>query len=277
MKDGFRRMRNLRISRTSNCIIAVLTMLVALSASATSARVLLCFPGGPGSTEQAQPIVDEFLGHLASLTGWDDVNGTYINNMRDCRATMKAHPASVVMVPLDLFLAERKAWKLTANAALQNEETAGSYHLVALPGTTMESLSGKVVQTGLKASDTFLSRVAFDSKVDVTKSFTLERTRSARKAVKNAVKGKAAAAILNDIQFKALQSSAKYSKLTSLLAGPTLPGAIVANTGEKDDTLHKALLGVCKKHAEACKKMRITGFETVDSEKLSTLEKSLNK
>ena len=271
---GFRHMKNLRIHHLA---ILIAISFTAQSASANSAHVLLCFPGGPGSTEQAQPIVDEFLAHLAVLAGWDNVKGTYINNMRECRAAMKTDtPATVVMVPLDLYLAERESWKLHASASLQNKETAGAYHLVALPGTTLEGLRDQPVQTGLKASDPFLTRVAFDGKVDVKTAFKLERTRSARKAVKNVVKQKTSAAILNDVQFNALQSSPKYSTLVSIVAGPTLPGAIVASVGSKSDTLTTALISVCKKHAEACKKMRITGFSDVDASTLSALEKKLN-
>ena len=104
IRMGSRHMKNLRIHHLA---ILIAMSFTAQSASATSAHVLLCFPGGPGSTEQAQPIVDEFLAHLAVLAGWDNVNGSYINNMRECRAAMKTDtPATVVMVPLDLYLAE---------------------------------------------------------------------------------------------------------------------------------------------------------------------------
>ena len=271
-------MKSLRLGQIHLLAVILITSFITSTASAASAQVLLCFPGGPGSTEQAQPIVDEFLGHLASLAGWDDVKGKYINNMSECRAAMTtSQPATMVMVPLDLYLTRRKAWKMNASAALQNKETAGSYHIVALPGTTLEGLRGKAVQTGLKANDAFLTKVAFDNKVDVKTAFNLERTRSARKSVKNVVKQKTSAAILNNVQFNALKSSKKYSTLVSIATGPSLPGAIVASIGAPDDALQSALINVCKKHTEACEKMRITGFSAIDAKTLSTLEKKLNQ
>ena len=271
-------MKNVLTHRRYLAALACVMLLVTSTANAKTTHLLLCFPGGPGSTEQAQPIVDEFIGHLAALAGLSDVSGTYINNMRNCKAAMKAEAgASVIMVPLSVYLGERANWKLSAVATLQNKETAGSYHIVAQPGTTLEALKSQVVQSGLKESDGFLSKVAFKGQVDVGSAFTFERTRSARKAVKNVVKGKASAAILNDVQFNALKSSPKYSKLVSILAGPSLPGAIVADVGGSNTSLSAALMRICQEKKDACNKMRITGFTTVDAQQLIGLEKSLKE
>ena len=247
----------------------VLLALTPMSASAET-HVLLCCPGGPGSTADAQPIVDRFLTKLSALAGWDSAKGSYYNNMKACEGEMKASP-SVVMVPLDIYLKERAAWKLQPAAVLTNKETSGSYHLVANKGTTLASLAGKTVATALKTDPQFLSRVAFDGKVDVA-GFTLSSTRSAFKAIKNVVKGKADAVILDDVQYNSLKGEKWAEGLEAVVSGPSLPGAIVAGVGSTPAKLAASLEQVCKDDQALCKDMRITGFGKVDTAKLTALE-----
>ncbi len=258
----------------------LLVTAVALAAAAIPAqrahgadtRVLLCFPGGPGSTADAQPVVDRFLTKLAALAGWSAATGAYYNDMATCRAQMKAAPASVVIVPLDIYLASHTAWKLTPVSTLKNEETAARYHVVGKAGTTLDSLKGQAVLTGLKEGARFLSKIGFHGKVDVSTDFKLERTRSALRAAKNVAKGKAVAAILNDNQLKSCQKTPRFKDLVPLVSGPELPGAIVAGVGSAPPKLAAALKTVCTDDAKLCKDMRIKGFVAVDTKQLVTLQ-----
>ncbi|MFT5430214.1 MAG: hypothetical protein ACI9OJ_000887, partial [Myxococcota bacterium] len=189
--------------RVTPLLFFAFAVLLAGGASADT-RVLLCFPGGPGSTEQAQPIVDEFLAKLAPAAGWTTATGNYTNDMDACKKAMAEGGAQVVMLPLDVYLAERSAWKLSPVATLANKETASKYHIVAKAGVTAEKLKGATVSTGLSASDSFLSRIAFNGAFDCAGDFKLKRERSALSAIKNVARGKVEAAIVNDVEQKAL-------------------------------------------------------------------------
>ncbi|MFT7621305.1 MAG: hypothetical protein ACI9WU_000466 [Myxococcota bacterium] len=256
-------------------LIALSVLFFAQTASASDARFLLCFPGGPGSTADAQPVVDKFLGKLASLTGWSGATGTYMNDLADCARQFEAAPPTVVMVPLHVYLAKRTAWKLAAVSTMQNKETSGRYHIVAKKGATLESLKGQKLATGLKADARFFSRVAFANKVDVATHFEMSKTRSALRAVKNVAKGKVAAALVDDVQLSALDGLPMAKDLAPVLSGPALPGAIVAAVSGDQAKLAGALETLCSKDAALCKEMRITGFSRVDTNQLSELEKQL--
>lgn len=257
-------------------LFLVSVTLTARPADAAEKRVLLCFPGGPGNTADAQPIVDKFLTKLAELAGWDKASGTYFNDMSACKKAFGSAPGpQVMMVPLDVYLASRGQWKLTPVATLKNEEASGRFHLVAKSGTTLADLKGKRVLTGLRASGRFLSKVAFDGKVDVETHFTLTRKRSGFGAVKRVARGRAEAAILDDNQYRALKDLPFAKDLSAVLSGPELPGAIVAGVGSSPSKLAPALAKVCTSAPALCKDMRITGFGTCDTAKLATLEKQL--
>lgn len=239
--------------------------------------VLFCFPGGPGSTQDAQPVVDQFLDKLAPLAGWSAVSGTYYNDMTQCRDQFTRAKPDVVIVPLDIFLARRATWKLSAVSALQNRETSSRYHLVARKGATLASLKGQKLLTGLKAAAKFFSRVGFGGRVDLERDFDFGRTRSPLRAVKNVAKGKAAAALLDDVQQRSLDGLPMARDLVTVLSGPELPGAIVAGVGLAPPRLGAALATVCKQEREACKEMRITGFAPVNAKRLLELEQQLSQ
>ena len=262
--------------RTSINLLVAITLLAAPAALAET-RVLLCFPGGPGTTEQAQPVVDQFLSKLAAQAGWDKASGAYYNDMARCAAEIKAGKADVAMIPLDVYLAQRGAWKLAPVAKLANKETAGQYHIVAKKGATLDSIKGQQLSTGLKASDSFLTRVALESRVDVSKDFKVKRRRSALKSVKDVAKGKAAAALLDDVAQKALDGLPMAKDLVTVLSGPELPGAIVAGVGSTPSKLGEALLSLCTAHRSTCDEMRVKSFKKVDVTRLTELEKKLTQ
>ncbi len=242
------------------------------TASATDVKFLLCFPGGPGSTADAQPVVDAFLKALAGQAGWGSASGTYTNDLAQCQSG--AGGAGVVVLPLDLYLQQHTAWRLTPVATLTNKETASRYHVVTKKGTTLDALKGKPVSTAIPASDAFLSRVGFDGKLDVSKDIALSRVRTALKALKDLDKGVVSAVLLDDVQQKALAGLPFAASLETVLSGAALPGAIVASVGAVQG-LGPALTGLCSKATKVCDDMRITGFQPIDAAALAALGKKL--
>jgi hypothetical protein len=249
--------------------------LLAATAMAADASVVLCFPGGPGSTDDAQPVVDRFMAKLSKQMGWKKAKGAYFNQMSACKSAYKDRGATVVMLSLNLFLENRAAWKLTPVAVLTNSETSGQFHIVSKRAACENCLTGQTVATGLKASDRFLSKVAFDGRIAVGKDFQLKRTRSPIRAIKSLVRDKVIAAIVNDIQMRSLKGLPGTSEIKTILSGPKLPGAIVASVGKASKGLQKALLSFCKTEKALCKEMRITGFGKVNSVQLKSLGKKL--
>jgi hypothetical protein len=261
-----------------NRTIPLLVVAFALGASsvlAADTRVVLCFPGGPGSTTDAQPTVDRFLARLDKEMGWKSSKGKYFNSMAACRNAYKDLAPTMVMVPLHVYLSTRAAWKLTPVAILQNKETSGQFHILTKNAACQNCLTGATVSTGLQVSDRFLSKVAFDGKVAVGKSFTVKRTRSPMRAIKLVVNGKAIAVIVDDVVKRSLEGLPLAQGLRAIVTGPQLPGAVVATVGKAPRKLAAVLTGLCKADRALCKEMRITRFGNVDPARLLALEKKL--
>lgn len=262
-------------------IVSLMALAVLLcappQAAAEEVKVLLCFPGGPGSTEDAQPIVDRFLGRVATLAGWAKASGTYCNDMTACQQAREDGAPQAVILPLDVYLANRARWNLTPVAALQNKEITGRYHVIVQKGKTLEAVKGQTLITSLKSAASFLSRVAFEGKISVETDFQFSRVRSPIRAIRNVVDGKAAAAILDDNQRRSLDGLPMAAEITVALSGRELPGAIVAGVGGVPTNLAAALTAVCAQHARECEEMRITGFAAVDAAQLTELEQQLSQ
>ncbi|HIA02461.1 MAG TPA: hypothetical protein EYN66_11205 [Myxococcales bacterium] len=256
-------------------LLVLIFTLTVTAATAGDASVVLCFPGGPGSTADAQPVVDRFMAQLSKEMGWKDAKGVYFNQMSTCKHAYKDHAATLVMVPLNVYLEVRTSWKLNPIVLMNNKESSGQFHVITKTASCSGCLKGQTVTTGLKMSNNFLSRVAFDGKLQVGKGFTLKRTRSPIRAIKSVLKDKAIAAIVNDAQRRSLKGLPGTEEINTIISGPKLPGAIVASVGKPAPALKKVLLGLCKAQKELCKEMRITGFGKVDSARLKSLEEKL--
>ena len=244
-------------------------------AFAQDVSFLLCFPGGPGSSTDAKPVVDAFLGALKQSAGWTSVKGDYVNDAATCQAAMAAGGASVVVLPLDVYLERNTAWKLQPVATLANTETASRYHVLAKKGVTLEALKGQKIASGLAASAGFLGRVGFDGKVDLNGGASFVKARTALKALKDLDKGEVQAAIIDDVQQKALQGLPLAQTLETVLSGPELPGAIVSAVGAPVKGLSEALASVCEKSPKICADMRVNRFAPEDGAVLADLAKKL--
>ena len=242
----------------------------------TSTSFVLCIPGGPGSTVDAQSVVDRFLNTLRDGTDLGPAAGAYYTDFASCAQALKK-PADkrFVMIPLNVYLRERKAWQLRALVQVDTAKTSGQYHVVAPKGETLESLRGKRWVTGLKLKAPFLSRVAFDGRVALAPE-GLKHLRSSLSAIKRVAKGRADVVIVDDLQRKSMASLPIANELVVVHSGPDLPEAIVAVVGaSKTKKLKKALLSLCQKHKALCTELRVTRFRAVTDKQLTQLEQKL--
>jgi hypothetical protein len=247
------------------------------TAHAAQTKVLLCFPGGPGTTQDAQPIVDRFVARLAPLAGWGSAAGRYVNSRAACEREMRAG-YQVLMAPLDVYLERRVQWGLKAASELKTTQTSGQFHVLAKAGVTMASLAGQKVITPLKITPNFLVKIAFPIQAATVRALQISSVRSAYRAIKNVARDKAAAAIINDIQKRSLKGLKMAQGLAVIHSGARLPGALVAGTGGKvPGNLAKALRTLCQQDKKICKDMRLTGFKPVNAALLIRLEKQLGR
>ena len=264
----------------NHCLFGiVLLALVSISASVSaqvSTSFVLCIPGGPGSTADAQPVVDRFLKQVNERVNLGTTEAAYYTDFASClQQVRKAAANRIVMVPLDVYLRERQAWQLRSVVQVDTAKTSGQYHVVASKGETLASLQGKRWVTGLKLDAPFLSRIALDGAV-VLPSDGFKKVRSSLSAIKRVAKGRADVVIVDDLQRKSMASLPIAKELAVIYSGPDLPEAIVAVAGKTPaKKLKKALLSLCQDHKSLCADLRITRFKSVDDKRLQALEKKL--
>ena len=85
--------------------IAVLVALLTGAKASSPVALVVCAPGYPGNTEQAQPTMDAFAGNVESRAGWKKgrLTATYYETADAGVEAMKAADAAVALVPLSLF------------------------------------------------------------------------------------------------------------------------------------------------------------------------------
>lgn len=141
--------------------------------------VLICDVGGPGTPEQAQPVVDTFLRHFEKSGGWKSgaLTGAYRNEAKACRKYIDEHAPSLVAVDLPTYLEQRKEWELEPLAHM-GEASAKRYHLLTREGAhkDLAALAGKTLVSPLAAHPRFLSRIVLAGRVK-DDHFKLERIR----------------------------------------------------------------------------------------------------
>src|SRR5689334_2966686 len=104
--------------RTSILPAIFLASAVAAATAPKPVTLVICAPGYPGTTKEAQPSVDVLAGAVSHAAGWPPARlaAEYFESENEGIARLKAATPSFAMVPLPFYLAHAKALKLTAKA-----------------------------------------------------------------------------------------------------------------------------------------------------------------
>ena len=250
------------------------------ASASTPLRVLICYPGGPGSAEEAAPRLTEVFGRVASLAGWEAgrIEAGYLNNADACAVYLREKKPQVAIFSLGMFLADGE--RLRSVPVLEVVPVGGEaerFHVVVEsdPATSIAELGGKVLAGELLGEPAFLSRVVFKGDIDVARHFTLEHTRTALRAIKLVHGGRAAAALLDSRTFVELRTLPFGADFREVFVSDPLPGWPVVALGDAAPgdrladgdrrALVDALLKVCADDdgRRICEQVRLGGFRAV--------------
>lgn len=231
--------------------------------------VLICDVGGPGTPEQAQPVLDKFLRHLEKSGGWraGSLGGAYRNSEAACQAYIDEHQPALVGIDLPTYLRQRKSWHLQPLAHMGKAD-AKRYYLLTRKGTfkTLAELKGKTLITSLARSKRFLQRVVFDNKVSPD-YFHLETVSRPLKGLRRVGRGRAAATLVDETAYAYLDQLDLPSELVAVYRSSPMPGLTLTttNSGDKNKQLTRriasALPKLCRGDgAELCKTFGVGEF-----------------
>lgn len=228
--------------------------------------MLVCFPGGPGSTTDASERLRAFFARLQEVSGLQ-VKGEYHNTREACDRYIKDRSPTIAMFPYAELVAWHEALKLVPVAQVTRQGRGDNrYYVVAKKGTALDALKGKALMTAVGADLPVISKVGFGAKLDVEAHFQVKPVATALKAIKALAKGEVDAALLDANEYKSLQSLPNASELEAVATSDPLPGAPVVVMGEGAaiaGKLREALPKVCE-DAKACEAIEVERIAPAD-------------
>jgi len=253
-------------------------LIVAAATSAGSATLVVCAPGYPGSTAEAQPAMDDFSEAVTRAAGWSDgaFDAVYFETEDGGLARLAEPDADLAMVTLPFFLEHRKELDLRpiALAVPAGREPLEPWTLVTgvakvrqpsdLEGWRIVSLAGH--------SPRFVRGPALDGWGELPAGAEISFSGAVLSSLRRAAKGEPVAVLLDAEQAAALDRLPFADDLEVVHRSRPLPVSVVCSVGNRLgktelDVVGEALLGLDERvaAADALAGVRLDRFELPDT------------
>lgn len=254
-------------------------LLASSAAEAKPLRMLICVPGGPGSTQDAAERMQKFFDAFKATTQLE-LTGEYHTSEAACEKFMAAGKPDLALFPYRTFFGQRAEWQLVPVAQFVREGQGDNrYYLLANKGASLDSLQGaKLMSPHLKES-ALLSKVGFEGKVDLDSGFEAKRG-SAIKAIKSLAKGKVSAIVLDEREYNSISATPFNGQFEVVLTSVPLPVAPLSVFGGDEKLaakLRASLPGMCKSSPDACKPLEVIELKPAAPAEYDPLQQLLTK
>lgn len=250
--------------------------------------LVFCAPGYPGTTEEAQPRMDDIAAALAESAGWkaDGFKAVYFPQEKAGLARLAEPDVVLALVPLPFFLAHEATLKLAPKLAVvqQGLEATQAWTLVAKKGALKSAadLDGYALFSTAGYAPDFVTKVALSGYGPLPASLKVTTGGQVLSALRKAAQGKdKLAVVLDSEQAKALPTLPFAADLEVVHVGPKVPVALVATLGERLPPADwKAMsgaftkLGQGEKGKAALEGVRLTGFVPLDEKALAAAKQA---
>ncbi len=217
--------------------------------------VVVCYPGGPVSEEDANKAMSAMLGVVEKVGGWpaQSFSSAFSSDVEGCKSLLKQKNPTFAITSLGIFLDQRQSLHLepVVQPKMRGSSTE-QFHLVAIKGrfNALEEIKGKQVGGTVFEEAEFIRRIVFAGKLDPEKDFALKPSKQAIRALRSLDKGELDAVLVNGQQFAALASLPLTHELDSVFTSAPIPlMGLVANketsTPEERNRFAKALSDMC--------------------------------
>ncbi|MFL5373264.1 MAG: hypothetical protein ACJ78T_04685 [Myxococcales bacterium] len=240
--------------------------------------LLVCAPGYPGSTAEAQPAMDGLARALSTSAHLTEgsLSAVYEEKAEGCLERLAQKDTALVLAALPFFLEHEKRLKLTGRlmAVPQDGEALQRWTLVA-GKEHPASLTGFTVQSTAGYSKRFVHAMAPSLPRDVQ----IVASSTVLSSLRKAANGEKVAVLLDGAESAAVSKLPFAASLANVEASPPVPVALIATVDKRIDgarwkTLQAAFVGLSKdaSAAEALQGVRTSAFVPLDSKALSAAD-----
>jgi len=223
--------------RTSIVLAGALATALAAASVAPPVTLVVCAPGYPSNTQEAQPSMDRLAAAVTRAAGWPQsrLEAEYQESEAGGLARIKASPATVALVPLPFYLAHARELKLLpkTQAIPKGGGANETWSLVAKKGrvTSPAALDGWRI-AGLPAyAPDFVRRVALSAWGELPPTVTFVPTGQVLSSLRKAASGDDVAVLLDSTQSAALGTLPFAGELEVVAISPALPGVVLCTAG----------------------------------------------
>ncbi len=252
-------------------------------------EVVVCAPGYPGSTAEAQPAMDGLAAAITAVAGWQSgaVQASYFETEEGGVASLKSPDVGLMLVTLPFFLEHRAELDLRPQlmAVPSGLEPLEAWSLVAGGGLVKRpaDLGGWELFSLAGHSPRFVRGPALGDWGDVPESLTITFSGAVLTGLRKAATGEHVALLLDAAQTEALERLPFADRLDVVHSSPPLPVSVLCSVGDRvaPDRLSKVLAALQNLDdrptaAEALAGVRLERFVPVDRPVLERAEKAFS-
>jgi hypothetical protein len=210
-----------------------------VAAQAGATTLVVCAPGYPGSTAEAQPAMDAFAAAIVAGAGWKpgDLRAVYFEAEKPGVDRLAAPDAAIALVALPFWLQYRAALKLSAQlqAVEEGGEAAEAWTLVAPAGAVSgsPSLAGFELVTIAGYAPRFVRGPALAPWGELAPDVRIVSSNNVLSAMRRASLGNKVAVLLDRASAAALPTLPFASKLQVVTRSAPLPVAVLSVIGDR--------------------------------------------
>jgi len=273
---GPARARAVLIPALLAALIAPAAVRAAAPAASTAARTLVvCAPGYPGTTEEAQPTMDAFARAAQTAAGWpaSSLHAVYDETLEGGRARLKGGDAVLAIVTLPFLLQEGAGLGLDPRYQVVEEDgDSETWSLVAHRGTVKSpaTLDGWEIASPAGYAPVFV-RAALSSWGRLPDNVKITFAPALLSGLKRAASGANLALLLDSAATTSLPTLPFAADLEIVARSQHLPGSFLCLVGKRlaardGAAILKGIERLDKTPAgsEALKNMRLVRFGPVD-------------
>lgn len=237
--------------------------------------LVVCAPGYPGSTQEAQPAMDALARELSQASHLT-VTASYEETAQGGLRSLKRPGAGLVLATLPFFLEHERDLRLTAKLLAVPQDgkplqkwtlVTGKDHPAQLAGYAVQSLAGD--------SPRFVRAVA----PELPKDAKITASSSVLSGLRKAANGDKLAVLLDGAQGASLRTLPFAQSLAEVSSSDPVPVALVATVGKKLNAAQwKALEAAFKQvPKEPLSGIQMSGFAPLDEAALARAREAYRK